>query len=313
MVRRRLPTVATAAAALLLNACAASGSLGNYVSSPLSAARPTASGGKLFVSDFYASKIVIYPAHQSNPAPTGEITSGVSYPYNLAVDDAGTLYVQNNNNTIAEYPKGASVPSKTLEEPPAGPGDLGTGICVTVGRDGTVYAADHYAGQVYEFAGASTTPTTTLHVSEAFGLALDKENDLYVGWSNSSSGAAGHVMEFKPGDTTGHDLGISVALSGGLAVDSDNHLLVGDQGNDVVDVFKRKASEPFRTIDTSPNAPYQFAFDHAGNNLYLVSGTPAEVYVYDYATGALGWTVTDGLPGSSGYAEGVAVRRAEKQ
>jgi hypothetical protein len=45
----------------------------------------------------------------------------------------------------------------------------------------------------------------------------------------------------------------------------------------------------------------------------LISGTPAEVYVYDYATGGPAWTITQGLPGPAGYAMGVAVRPSAKQ
>jgi hypothetical protein len=266
-------------------------------------------GGSLFVSNFYASQILIYPAHVQNPAPTGSITNGISNSYNLAVDQSGTLYVQNNNNTITEYPEGKTDPSKTLNEPVIG---YGTGICVTVGSDGTVYSADHLVGQVYEFKNGSTSPSTTLYVSEAFGLALDSKNNLYVGWSNSSSGATGHVMKFKAGGTTGHDLGITVKLSGGLAVDSHDNLLVGDQGNQVIDIFKPGKTTPFRTISTSPYYPYQFAFDRKEHYLYLVSGTPAAVYVYDYATGAPAWTDSQGLKGS-GYAEGVAVFPAARQ
>jgi hypothetical protein len=273
---------------------------------PLSEKAPTA--GDLFVSNFYDAEILIYPANQQNPEPTGTITDGVSDPYNLAVDQAGTLYVQNNNNTITEYPEGASEPSKTLTEPKVG---YGTGICVTVGTDGTVYAADHLAGQVYEFKNGSGSPSTTLRVSEAFGLALDSHNNLYVGWSNSSSGASGHVMKFKPGATSGKDLGITVKYSGGLAIDSHNDLLAGDQGNQVIDIFKKGATTPFRTISTSPYYPYQFALGRKERYLYLVSGTPAAVYVYDYKTGKLSWTDSQGLKGS-GYAEGVALRPAAK-
>lgn len=260
-------------------------------------------GGKLFVSNFYASEILIYPAHVSNPSPIGSITDGISNSYNLAVDRTGTLYVQNNNNTVTEYPKGSTTPSKTLTEPKVG---YGTGICVAVGDDGTVYAADHLAGQVYEYKNGSTTPSTTLYVPEAFGLALDSKNNLYVGWSPSPSGGPGHVMKFKTGSTTGHDLGITVKYSGGLAVDEHDDLLVGDQGNNVIDIFKRGARKPFRSINTLPAYPYQFAFDHAERYVYLVSGTPAEVYVYDYSKGSLAWTVTQGLS-PSGYAEGVAL------
>jgi hypothetical protein len=283
--------------------CASAPSTGSAMPVAAPFFNEAASGGKLFVSNFYASEIMIYPAHAQNPAPVGTITNGISNSYNLAVDRSGTLYVQNNNNTVTEYPKGATSPSKTLTEPKVG---YGTGICVTVGDDGTVYAADHLAGQVYEFKNGGTTPTITLDVSEALGLALDSKNNLYVGWSNSSSGAAGHVMKFKSGSTTGHDLGITVKYSGGIAVDKHDNLLVGDQGNNVIDIFKRGSSVPFRTIDTSPAYPYQFAFDRSERYLYLVSGTPAEVYVYDYETGSLAWTDTQGLS-PSGYAEGVAL------
>jgi len=223
--------------------------------------------------------------------------------YNLAVDDAGTLYVQNNNNTVTEYPKGQVTPSKTLTEPKRG---YGTGICVTVGKDGTVYTVDHLAGQIYELKNGSTTPTTIINLSEAFGLALDSKNNLYVGWATNSSGGPGHVMKYKPGATTGHDLGITVEYSGGLAVDSHDNLLVGDQGNHVIDIFKKGATTPFRTINAYPNNPYEFAFDRREVYLYLVGGPP-EVDVYNCATGVLAWTVTKGFGSGSGSAAGVAL------
>jgi len=267
-------------------------------------------GALLYVSDFYASKILVYPAAKKNPEPTGSISASVSYPYNLAVDTAGTLYVQNNNDTVTEYPKGTSTPSKTLDEPTTG---VGTGICITVGSDGTVYTVDHYAGQVYEFKDGSTNPTTTIDLTEAFGVALDSKNNLYVGWASNSSGGPGHVMKYKPGSTKGKDLDITVEYSGGLAVDAEDNLLVGDQGNRVIDIFKPGADTPFRTISTSPAAPYQFAFDKKDKYLYLVSGSPAEVYVYDYKSGKLKWTDTQGMNGSEGYAEGVALSPAQPQ
>lgn len=301
-------------AGVLLAATAACSSSAGPAAGPPQPFRVTRAAGSsssnLFVSDFYQSEILIYPAAIPSPAPSGSITDGISNAYNLAVDQNGTLYVQNNNNTVTEYPAGETSPSKTLTEPRVG---YGTGICVTVGSDGTVYTADHLAGQVYEFENGATTPSATLNVSEAFGLALDRHNDLFVGWAQHSSAAAGHVMEFKPGSTSGHDLGITVKYSGGLAVDKHDHLLVGDQGNSVIDIFKKGAKVPFRKIGVSPAEPYQFTLDRKDEYLYLVSGSPALVYVYDYATGDLAWTVTQGLPGSEGYAEGVAVSPAQPQ
>lgn len=292
----------------LVTGCASAPQAG--FTAPLASARvaPDAGGGgKLFVSDFYSSGVLIYPAGAHNPQPLGTITNGVSDPYNLAVDKAGTLYVQNNNNTVTEYPKGSTSPSVTLNEPAMG---YGTGICVTVGRDLTVYTADHLNGKVFEFKAGYTSPTTTLSVQEAFGLALDSHNNLYVGWAPYSSGGPAHVMKFKPGATSGKDLGITEKYEGGLAVDERDDLLVGDQGNRAIYIYKPGKNTPFRTIATSPAYPYQFALDRKNKYLYLVSGSPAEVYVYDYATGRPAWTDTNGLGGSKGYAEGVALRPA---
>ena len=263
----------------------------------------------LFVSNFYPADVVIYPANVQNPSPRGTISQGLSNSYNLAVDQAGTLYVQGNNNTITEFPMGSRKPSKVLKEPPAGPSGLGTGVCVAVGADGTVYAADPYGSQLYEFANGSTSPTTTISIPHPYGLALDSKNNLYVGYTTSPSGFNARVMEFAPGKTVGKDLGIQLSLGGGLNVDERDNLLVGDQGSQTIDIFKPGQTKPSRTIDTAPNYPYQFAFSHDERRLYLVSGSPAAAYVYDYRSGKLLWTVSKGLS-QSGYALGVAVRPA---
>lgn len=303
-------TTLALASLVALAACASSTPV--YPAVPASALRASASKGSdgdLFVSNFYKSQVLIYPAGENDPYPTGSVTDGVSYPYNLAVDKHGTLYVQNNNNTVTVYPEGSTSSSETLTEPQEG---YGTGICVTVGSDETVYTVDHLVGQIYVFKKGDTSPSTTLYASHAFGVALDSRNDLYVGWAQNSSGGPARVDEFKHGSTRGKDLGIEVKYEGGLAVDKDDNLLVGDQGNRVIDVFKKGATTPFRTISTYPAYPYQFAFDRNDKYLYLVSGTPAEVYVYDYKKGKLAWTDTQGLQ-SSGYAEGVALSPAQPQ
>ncbi len=107
---------------------------------------------RLFVANNATSKIIIYPADVHDPRPIGSISSGVYRPYNLAVDQKGTLHVQNGNNTITEYHSGQTVISKTLTEP-----GIYTAGSLTVGSDGTVYAVvAAYGGrpaEVLEFAG----------------------------------------------------------------------------------------------------------------------------------------------------------------
>jgi len=270
------------------------------------AAIPDGHGSRLYVSNFYAADVVIYPAAANDPPVVRTISQGLSNSYNLAVDGAGTLYVQGNNNTISEFAHGGEKPTKVLTEPKIG---LGTCVTLAVGADGTVYSADLLESQLYEFATGSTTPTTTINLSHPFGIALDSSNNLYVGYTSSPSGFDFRIMEFAPGQTTGKDLGIQVSLAGGINVDKHNNLLVGDQGTQVIDIFKPGKTQPFRQISTAPYYPYQFAFDEKERYVYLVSGTPAAVYVYDYKTGAFAWSDSQGLS-PSGYAEGVALSPA---
>jgi hypothetical protein len=51
-----------------------------------------------------------------------------------------------------------------------------------------------------------------------------------------------------PGQKTGKDFGIQVTLGGGLNVDQHDNLLVGDQGSQVIDIFRQGTTSPFRQI-----------------------------------------------------------------
>ncbi len=58
----------------------------------------------VYVSDALHSVINIYPTTSKNPAPVGEIVSGLNGPQSMAVDKFGNLYVANlANSTVTEY------------------------------------------------------------------------------------------------------------------------------------------------------------------------------------------------------------------
>jgi DNA-binding beta-propeller fold protein YncE len=256
-----------------------------------------AHAGRLFVADYQTSQVFIYPAGVPKPAPVGSISKGVSHPLGLAVDRQGTLYVQNGNDTITEYPDGGKQVSKTLTEVGGSDGS------VAVGSDGTVYAAG--VARVLEFVDGSTKPKQTLRVSEVVGLALDGKNDLYIENRPCAIGCEpGNVFEFEPGSRRRKNLGLAASVIAGLAVDEHGDLLVGgfQATSTGVLIFKPGSKTPFRTIDTERHMPYQFALGRDEKHLYLSHGFDAQVNVYDYATGALAWTVTQGLTSASGVA-----------
>jgi hypothetical protein len=236
---------------------------------------------RLFVANSGISQIIIYPAGVHDPQPIGSISSGVYKPYNLAVDQKGTLYVANSNNTITEYRRGQTIASKTLTEPS---GSV-TATSLTVGSDGTVYAGNT-VGEVFEFADGNTKPTKTLGVpaSVVWSLALDSKNDLFVPWAQIFNGSG--VVKYKPSSKVYKT--VLSGESGILAVDLHDDLLLGDEGG--IAIYKPGSKTPFRTIHRAgKKAATQFAFDSDEKYLYLASVDVGKVYVYDYETGKLAW------------------------
>lgn len=268
---------------------------------------------KLFVSDNSASKIVIYQADVQNPSPIGTITAGVSNPFNLSVDQHGTLYVANGNGTITEYPKGQKTVSKTLTEPG---GTNASAYALAVGNDGTVYAAN-LEGEVFEFTAGSVKVTRTLHGGGGYfvSLALDSKNDLFESWNDDLNCCDG-VDEFKPARMHGKTI-LGNVDAGPVAVDSHDNLLVTESGH--IAIYEAGSKTPFRKIHirSSENLPRQLAFDSDERYLYFPSCERPScgrgvVYGYNYKTGKLAWTVRKDLLGAGG-AYGVALWPAAPQ
>src|SRR5579871_2483626 len=188
----------------------------------------------LYVADQSAATIEIYKQKGSNQQPIGSITEGVSGADGLFVDSKGKLYVCNfGNGTVTVYPRGATSPSETLT-------GAGSPIDVVTAPNGTVYVANFNSGTdgtVLEYPKGQTTPSKTIVTlgsgSYPEGLALDSSNDLFVAYQSTG----GEVLEFKPGSSSGQNLGIHVGAVGGLTIDHHNDLLLDDQALPGVDVY----------------------------------------------------------------------------
>jgi DNA-binding beta-propeller fold protein YncE len=49
----------------------------------------------MFVADPQNNQVLMYDPKTPNPTPEGSITNGIDYPFGVAVDKKGTLYVAN--------------------------------------------------------------------------------------------------------------------------------------------------------------------------------------------------------------------------
>jgi sugar lactone lactonase YvrE len=282
----RLFLVATCAA-LTLGGCSASGSSGapgayTPPSGPSAIrhgwiSRAAKKEKLLYVSDLTESFILIYQQGDTGAGPIGEIVNGISSPEGLAVDKSGTLYVANiGNNTVTEYPAGATSPSVTLST------DISNPLDVSVDSNDNVYVTESSAGEILEFEPGSSSPNETVSLARADVATNSKNDDVYVTHNVSSEG---HVVRCKPLSSSCKNLGITVGFAQGIAIDSQGNLLVGDVYGGVIDIYHPKQTSPFRTISTYEEQPAKLALDSSDSTLYMADPANFAVRLFDYATG----------------------------
>jgi DNA-binding beta-propeller fold protein YncE len=240
---------------------------------------------RIYVADFQASLIDVYPLHRPlRPKPCGYITQGVFGPSGISVGQDGTLYVSDYTfSLVTEYRRNSSKAFRKISV--ASKPQYAYG-----GADGTLYVSESYANQIEEFAPGAKTPTLTISVTYPWGVATDSANNLYVTSDIcTSSTCVGHILEFPPGSTTGTDLGIMIGFEFGITIAKDNSIVVGDGGN--VDVFPPGATTPIRSFAAVD--PFQIALDQNERRLFVATDRPGTVGIYDFKTGALLETMTN--------------------
>jgi hypothetical protein len=257
----------------------------------------------IYVSDFTGNAVEIYSAAGSNQSPIGEITDGISGPEGNFVDTHGNLFVTNvSNQTVTMYPRGSTTWKRQY-----------TGFAyptnVTVGKDGWVYVADLVGQKVVEFPKGSTRSKLTIDITYPQGVALDSKNNLYVEYnSGAHGGGPGDVNQYAPRSTSPKDLGLPIVWGAGDAIDGSSDVIAADQGsgsNAAIYVFPPGSQTPSETINQGLEDPFRLAIDKPFSHLYVADPEVNKVLVYDYSSGELVNSITNGL--KSVY--GVAVSR----
>ncbi|MEO6991610.1 MAG: hypothetical protein ABI202_08850 [Candidatus Baltobacteraceae bacterium] len=221
---------------------------------------PQAAGGSglLYVGDFGASVVTIYPRRGVNPSPIGQITDGISSPERLFVDANGSLYAS-VVNAVTVYAKGTTSPSLTITNGISGP----TGV--TVDSAGTVYVSNTGTSTVTEYPAGATSPSVTLAIpGTPEDLCVDSQGNLYVGGFFGSSGG---VLEFAPGSSTGTNLGIVVGDAGGIEVDRNGNLALDDLFGDAINLYNPGQTQPYRVISLD-GLPFELAMNKKQGQLY---------------------------------------------
>lgn len=299
--------IAAAAASVAATACSGSGP--SATTPPLEsvpavqsqagvAAHKRCKKGELFVSSFRLGYVAIYCTKGRNQAPIGKITSGIAGPEGANVDAKGNLYITNTNaNTVTEYAPGSMTPEFTYSG-----GGLSSPAGVAIDSKQNVYVTNLSPASVVVFPQESNSPSRKItDVTFPIDVAIDKAGNAYV-TTYTSGFNSGEILEYAPGSATGMNLGIVTKEPGGITIDKAGDIVTADQGLPGVLVFPPGKTQPSKTFAQNTIDPDPVRFTKAEHQVYVGDAVGNAVYVYDYPSGTLVDTITDGVDGPNGVA-----------
>jgi hypothetical protein len=249
----------------------------------------------LYVADDVANVIDIFAAGIANPQLLGQLTKGVSTPYDVYVDDNDTLYVANRYPpSITEYAPGQTAPSATLF--------LDRSLLiddVAVSPSGTIdvsafrQAPAGEKPEILEFDKGAAAPSRTISLSTCSlngsrvqifvgGMTFDRQGDLLLDEGSTPEfgiGACGTgIFVYPQGSTVASGrVPFSPCELGGIERVDNKYgnlsLLVGDGLCSSIYALPLpvKSTKSVRVI--SSTATYRFALDRNSQMLYAVDGS----------------------------------------
>ncbi len=196
-------------------------------------------------------------------------TAGLSYPYYMAFDASGNLYVANyDGNTISKVTPSGTVStfvSSGLSEP----------VGLAFDASGNLYVANYESGTISKVTPAGTVSTFVSLGAEdrPSALAFDSTGNLYV--SNDFINYT--ISKVTPGGTVSTFVSSGLDEPYGLAFDASGNLYVANAGNHTISkVTSGGTVSTF--VSSGLSNPWGLAFDASGNlDVANLSGTVSKV------------------------------------
>jgi hypothetical protein len=261
----------------------------------------------LFVADPQNSQVLMYNPKTPNPSPEGSITNGIDYPFGLAVDKHGTLYVANllggvsYSGSIAIYPAGSSSPSQVITTGLAAPYGIG------VDSKGNIFAANLNNDTIVGYKAGASSPYETINFSsygQALGVGVDGKDNVWV-----ASDSTNQVYEIPAGSSTPQNAGLS-GLNGSIniAFGKKDVFYVSNFGGSNVTCYKYGTTSPFMTITNGIEHYGPTLSGFTKSDYYFQSNQFGNVSGYKKGKSAPFSTIT-GIPDPRGIASTPLVKR----
>jgi hypothetical protein len=267
----------------------------------------------LYISSFYSSEVDIYDYKSLKLKGT---LTGFEDPQGECVDKKGDVFVANTDaSDILEYARGATSPTKTLED--TGYYPVGCAVDPKTGNlaVSNIFSTEDEDGNVvvYTKASGSGTSYTVSALAEDFFCAYDNDGNLFVdGHPEFDSGFA--FAELPSGSSSFETITLnqSIEFPGGVGYDG-KYVTVDDQENDnTVYQFTISGTSGTKEGSSSFSGPsdmlgYSFVPQRyngkQSTTLVGPDGSGEATYIFNYpAGGASRASVTDGLDDNSGSA-----------
>jgi DNA-binding beta-propeller fold protein YncE len=254
----------------------------------------------------------VYNVGQNN-GPVEQIFDGLTnITGDVAVDQTQKVYVTTSAGWVLQYPRAGLVPELRYQFPDQHQPPLTGGT--TVGNDGTLYAALFGDALVAEYEkGKPKKAVFTIPApsgQDVYGVAVDSQSNVYIEYGLPNQ--PGHIEKCPARSTQCTDLGVTLgAATPHLALDSQGNLIACDGAANQIDIFPPNGGKPRVISQGLVGCPF-FALNKAETRLFVANTNGKGnqgISVFDYASGNLLSTITQGIPASD-FIFGVAVSPA---
>ena len=260
-------------------------SLGGAVCAAALMLASNASAQNLFVSDYTAQSVYSY----TSGGIQSTVATGLSYPYGLAFNAAGTLFIANSDNnngengSITEITRGGTQSTFYSGIDPIALAFYG----------GNLFEADYRSGNIYEYTpgGVQSTYATGLFIP--ISMAFDSAGDLFVGTGGGDNGAIIKITS----DNTQSVFASGLSFPGGLAFDGANLLVTEQASGTIFQYTPGGVQSTFAT--TSSSSLNGLAFNGAGDLFVASAGTGS---IIEIAPGGAQSTFAQNLGNPAGIA-----------